>query len=70
MNPSYPGFDSKTGSCLFNLRLHSDVCQVAMVMMTVVHGNDGDDGHDDDDHKDDDQVRSLHRFKKRISSCC
>ena len=33
VNPSYPGFDSKTGSCSFNLRLHSDVCQV-MLMMT------------------------------------
>ena len=28
VNPSYPDYDSSTGSCQFHLVLHSDVCQV------------------------------------------
>lgn len=33
VNPSYPGFDSNTGPCSFKLRLHSDVCQVVMIII-------------------------------------
>ena len=41
VNPSYPGFDSNTGSCSFNLRLHSDVCQVVKIMIiSLRHGED------------------------------
>ena len=36
VNPSYPGFDSNTGPCSFKLRLHSDVCQVAMIIIVRV----------------------------------
>ena len=28
VNPSYPGYDSETGTCTFHLVLHSGVCQV------------------------------------------
>ena len=28
VNPSYPGYDSSSGTCQFHLVLHSDVCQV------------------------------------------
>ena len=58
VNPSYPGFDSNTGYCSFNLRLHSDVCQVVKIMIIFLrHGEDihGDDFHYNDSiHEDND----------------